>query len=484
MQNIIDFINKFAKELENANTIEKLHKIQDKYNIDICEKDFLIHTKAYNKIFFKNLLLKLIKKTKTGIIKNHTHKTNINLNKVLKSKLFHPKELNNLFNKYPHISRNIGYIPYVFLKNIKNKNKNEIAAKIFDLCSSYSFDLMIGNSEQSQSITDFENALGKIINNKVKADYIGQGHNGNVYKLTIDNKEFVYKCFFTFNNNDDYLHGKNTEPQYAYYTSIYEKNRFAKFYFGKVCSKYDFDGFIVTEYIDKNSQKENKKNNILQSYYEYLSIPYLETRKIDNLIAGKIVDFGGISENQTELKNKKVRYFINLISKNINCFYKRKEIKYIWKADYKNIINIKNGINKFNNKEDFIRALDFIKKHINHFPQDLYNDLKQVSALDKSYHYLRENTFDIKSVFNKNINDIIDMLKDFKLKFQHQDCYPELNMNGYIQIDLYDNLLAVINYNYEKVLNIRIEKFINNEFIVLLCAEKADDLTDFCISEF
>ena len=40
------------------------------------------------------------------------------------------------------------------------------------------------------------------------------------------------------------------------------------------------------------------------------------------------------------------------------------------------------------------------------------------------------------------------------------------------KVKLYDNISAIINYNAKKVLNVRIEKYENNEYIVLLIAKE------------
>ena len=286
----------------------------------------------------------------------------------------------------------------------------------------------------------------------------------------------MYKCFFPYKYNAKYQHGKNAEPQFAYYATKHEEKLFAKFYFGRVCSQFDYDGFIVAEFLDKNKPQLLKKEIQLKDNCNYLSIIYTETRKIENLINNKIVDFGGILEIMPELKDKKIRYMLNLILKNINFKHEKSLIKYKWNIDAKHIKFIKNGIKKYDNVKDYIKALKIIRKYIIYFPKKLYKDLKNILTLDDNYNYNFEESLCYDTFFDSNVKKILRQLNYFQLKYDYLNCYPEMNMNGYIDVKLFDNLSAVINFNSEKVLNVRFEKKEQNEFIVLLKAQKPEEL--------
>ena len=137
MQNTIDAIENLVNQINKADSIEKLHSLEKVCELDITEREILKSEFFIKKMLLKKLFMKLFNKAEKKL-KKQNYKYNINLNKVLSRNIYQPNSLNKLLLK--SINRNIGAIPFVFLKNVENKNK--IANKIFEIFTKYSFELL------------------------------------------------------------------------------------------------------------------------------------------------------------------------------------------------------------------------------------------------------------------------------------------------------------------------------------------------------
>ncbi|MBQ4646262.1 MAG: hypothetical protein IJB79_02825 [Candidatus Gastranaerophilales bacterium] len=202
-----------------------------------------------------------------------------NLDNFLSENYIDSKTINKLLNSYPLTSRKIGEIPNDWLE--KTNNKEKATKEIFALISAF---------QHHKDTTIFENELSKILNKKASVEKLGAGNYGTAYKIEIENAiSTVLKTFhtrdFTFNEN---WHGRNIEPQVGLFANN-NSSKYVKMYFGRVCTKMQRDGFMVTQYLDENitpqktSESENSK--VMMSHSDTF---------FDNVIEGKIIDFGGI----------------------------------------------------------------------------------------------------------------------------------------------------------------------------------------------
>lgn len=462
---LIKCIDKINNNLQKTNSIEELYVFAKKYDfgieyehenaLGIMVKDF-----SAKKIYIKNLINKLIKKRKLEIIQEN-NKKQINLSRILKNKLIHSDNLNNILLKYPNLDRYIGNLPAVFFINIPEKKRNAVQNRIFKILSEFA---MFYNVNINYSLSDCAkicNELKTIINQKVEFEFIGFGCNGNGFKLNVGNKSFFYKAFFPLKYSEGEKHCRCAEPQYAIYAAKQQPQNFARFYCGKVCSQYDFDGFILCEFIEDNS---NVKFNHIGCKLNYL---YINDFKKINIINNKIVDFGGVYEQHPLLKNKKyrklMRFFINHI-----CYQNDKNINLItWKISKNNCTIIKNYLKKINDKKALNGILDLIDKSFDSFTSELKEKILNMNNYEEIEYSDRLST---EELLNNNLNTIIQTLKKHELRYKTKvDASCNFNQLGYIIYELQDKKFLSYFFNENnQIKRIKLEQLENKNFTQII----------------
>ncbi len=202
-----------------------------------------------------------------------------NLSEFLSQNYIDAITLNKLLNSYPLTSRNIGEIPTDWLDKAqdKTKAKKEIYEAIFAF-------------QRHKDEVCLANDLTRILNKKVNVEKLSSGAFGTGYKIEIENAiTTALKIFkpknYTYGKS---WHGRNIEPQIALLANN-NSNKFVKMYFGCVCSKMQKDGFIITQFLDNQTVVEQTHPNEKRKY----KIELHDCNE-NNLIKGKIIDFGAI----------------------------------------------------------------------------------------------------------------------------------------------------------------------------------------------
>lgn len=202
-----------------------------------------------------------------------------NLSEFLSQNYINAITLDKLLNSYPLTSRNIGEIPADWLDKVRDKTKaqKEIYEAIF----------AFQHHKDEKSLAD---DLTRILNKKTNVKKLNSGAFGTGYKIEIENAiTTALKIFkpknYTYGKS---WHGRNIEPQVALLVNN-NSDKFVKMYFGCVCSKMQRDGFIVTQFLDNQTAAEQTHPSEKRKYKIELH-DYNE----NNLIKGKIIDFGAI----------------------------------------------------------------------------------------------------------------------------------------------------------------------------------------------
>ena len=133
--------------------------------------------------------------------------------------------------------------------------------------------------------------MSKILNKTVKVKRLGNGSYGTGYKISISGAidtclKIYYKSTKPYTYN---VHGQHIEPQTAVFVNE-QSNDFVKMFFGKLSPIGQQDGFIVTQFISKNTKPIQTGNSS-----KYI----ITTKDADiqmgcNSKNGKIIDFGAV----------------------------------------------------------------------------------------------------------------------------------------------------------------------------------------------
>ena len=203
-----------------------------------------------------------------------------NLTDFLSHNYVNADSLTNLLTIYPNTKREVGELPKGWTDNIPEKDKPEKIKEIYDAILDF---------ENSQDITKLKNRLENILSKSVEINFIKRGTFALAYKISVEGeKDTCLKIFHTESIPLKNIHGMRIEPQLGFLLNNYS-NDFVKIYFGKVAGDYNNDGFLVTQYLDKNTIPETSL--ITEEGYIFVSNDVDEN---NNITHGKIIDFGDI----------------------------------------------------------------------------------------------------------------------------------------------------------------------------------------------
>lgn len=248
------------------------------------------------------------------------------LTRYLKSHWVDAPQLVRILEEYPDVSRNIGSPPKGWLDNVPEGKRKETVLAIFDTCAEFSSKISPFYEEDAEFqplVEEFEGRLCETLGKKVKVKYITKGTVGNVFSIEADDKKYVIKSFRKDAGTGN-GHGRSEEPQKAIFVKNNErKSRFAEFYFGRVATREEQDGFIVTEYVDQQKRTGKK------SPYD---MPYITSNDSNaaNLIGTKGVDFGDLSIDKG-LIDPKVRKHARILTQLLETKKQEEVLRYIKK---------------------------------------------------------------------------------------------------------------------------------------------------------
>lgn len=239
---------------------------------------------------------------------HHSDNTEI-LKKFASSDLRTPLQAESLLEKYPQTSRFMGSVPYSWLKNIKKEDIPDYTKLIFDLFADFAKNMHCRRDDSplnyKKQMQEYSLKLEALIGVETKIEYLGEGTIGRTYKLSVGEENYVVKTFFANPVKFGYYtrHGKGAEILSAVYAKYNApKGYFADFYFGKFARNDDFDGFMVTKYIDYDNAKTSYvKNMILERLIEQPI--YCGNLVNNNSVLDTVVDYGevrkgGLSNNR------------------------------------------------------------------------------------------------------------------------------------------------------------------------------------------
>lgn len=448
------------KDLESLS--EEILKIDVRIIVD--EKKRVSNLRTH----IKNSLCKALMEREKSLCKGKIIK--LSLTNLFSKKLFNGREINKL--PLTRHSRTIGTIPYVFIEKSINSKKTSI--EIFDLLSEYSmklnydFEFKVQTFEGEKeflllNIKQFEKDLAKITGQKVKLEFIGSGFNGNGFKLTIANKVFCYKTFYIYNPDDapnTCCHGTLAEAQMALFASKNSrKGQFSKFYFGKVGYKYNIDSFVVTEFVDKNNNR-NKNNRF---YIDHITTMDSNPR---NRVNGKIVDFGATKIGIPELSDKQLQQMVRIICNSMYMYFDQSKISYHWFLNKNNINQLKKYLVNIDPKL-YQKAFEIILTYSVGMPLDMQKFFKNLKSEQLENNIVFEEVLNTKHLFTTNIEELKFNVELFNILKTETPPMPIFNSAGYIIIDLYNDYQAVCFYR-ENIEKIRIEKLEGEEFRTIL----------------
>ena len=461
-------IEKFLEDIDN---IDKFYKAFDEVNeIDIIDDETNCIS---NKIILcKNFLLNILKTKKKNFSSIKENKK-LNLQTLLSKKLVTGNRIIEVLEKFPDTNRNIGSIPQDFFKEIAAQNHKKFSLELYETLAKYSlilnYDYTCNEGDEDYfECRDYElaNELTRLLKQKVSVKYSGHGSNGNGFKLSFNNKTYFYKVFYLHNKTDKISiekHGSNAEIPFAYYANKKgRKGQFAKFYFGRLSSKYERDCFMITEYLEKRESKNTEKLHI-----DYITIHPNEYRRFDNKINGKIVDFGGLIESDIEeLKNPAMRKLIRVILKHINYHFDSNIFETRWDINKRNLDSLKKYIFSKADYNLYLRAVEIIKTSFHNMPQAILNTLTN----------LKNETIPVKiidtllpqHIITLRLESLLRNLYHYNIKIKTRQ-EAQCGMLGYLIIDLNNNKHAIVRFDIDNnIQEIRFEQIAAGKIDILL----------------
>lgn len=230
------------------------------------------------------------------------------LTSYCKNDLMSARHIEAVIKNCPSTSRYVGSLPYQWLKDVPYDKRSEFSKKIFDLFSKFAKNMKIGTNSESETLDEhymnlFCRDFFEITHKKPKLSKLGSGTIGRTFKFDVDNESYVIKTFYTGQTGYGYYstHGKGTEILSALYVDKnYPKNDYAKFYFGKFARRNDYDGFMVTKYINSKNAHVKTDKITVADYFKIQRVNNDDSLGYENRILDTIIDYGGISKPDTQ----------------------------------------------------------------------------------------------------------------------------------------------------------------------------------------
>ena len=189
------------------------------------------------------------------------------------------ESLRELLIAHPLTRREVGKVPNEWFTNVWNKE--ETTKQIYKAIKSF---------QGRRNIKEFEKELTSLLNKEVKVEMLGKGLYGSGYKISIAGCKPV--CLKLFHLNREYTPIKDNGVEFEVQAGLFlnkHSNQFVHMHFGKVAAYPMRDGFLVTQFIDENTQAIKNSYPSGQYYITY------GDRKPENRINGTIIDYGGVS---------------------------------------------------------------------------------------------------------------------------------------------------------------------------------------------
>ena len=146
--------------------------------------------------------------------------------------------------------------------------------------------------------------LGKIIQKECFIELLNNGMYGFAFKIITDDEEFILKTYRPDALSILGRHGKTMDTaNTAHLSSSMKPSQCARFYMGKIVEGSDPEGYSLNGFVKPNPDKQAAKdremwfrdNKLSSSKYVFTDLVEIGSEIMDdNLIDGKLIDFGGV----------------------------------------------------------------------------------------------------------------------------------------------------------------------------------------------
>lgn len=329
--------------------------------------------------------------------------------------------LNKYLQAYPQTNRNLGTLPYDWLKSFPTNERKNVTIQVQDLFASFSKDTsnIAGYGQYSgwsfvdcqqfeQGYKNLVRSLKEILKRKdIKIKYAGSGALKNCHRLDIGKYSYALSSFrdetaakIGFGGYYKPCHGRGYEPQNA--LTAYKRasqGRWTKPFMIRISDSQDKGGYILSKFVDK---QQKTKFGIFQKKCDY----FINADESDDIINNINTDIGGCFVNESYIKDSVVRhakkYFAKMLDNNIELceqLYATKVQKYLLEQKQQGL--------------DILSPeyMDILKTKLN--SQELSLAIKQIKSLRKiriqkeKLQKLDANKFEkVKSLLEKDIKSV------------------------------------------------------------------------------
>lgn len=146
--------------------------------------------------------------------------------------------------------------------------------------------------------------LDKIIQKECSIEFLNNGMYGFAFKIKTDDEEFILKTYRPDALSILGRHGKTTDTaNAAHLSSSMKPTQCARFYMGKIIEGKNPEGYSLSGFVKPNPDKQAAKdremwfrdNKLTSSKYVFTDLAEIDSEIMDdNLIDGKLIDFGGV----------------------------------------------------------------------------------------------------------------------------------------------------------------------------------------------
>ncbi|OGH94550.1 MAG: hypothetical protein A2039_07995 [Candidatus Melainabacteria bacterium GWA2_34_9] len=280
---------------------------------------------------------------------------------------------------HPKSRRFVGNLPPDWIDQIPKGKRKETVQQIQDLFSGLAEKLYSPQgtrvNKDETFVVDFLSQLKQSLGLDTEIKYIHAGDIGKAYKLKVGDKKYVFKAFHS-DMNPDYAksNGEIFEPARAPYANKKGCKSFVDFYFGRIGTHDNHDGFMLTKFETSNQKftpgEEIKRLlRMLKSRVVTADISIKSTPQIPddlNIIGLKAIDLGDLT----------------LLSQNLHKALKKtaKDIEKYYFNTKKNLTNKEVILNQINDIRQIFGCF-CINRYVE---ENLQNTLRRLTELLKT----------------------------------------------------------------------------------------------------
>ena len=316
------------------------------------------------------------------------------LDKLLQSKLVKAQSIKKIFSEDPSISRLVGKLPPQWGKKLASQEGLlEVDECLTRFAKEFSRRCSRGNSIEALPL---EQELSAILKIPVKVKPIGGGKFGYAYKITVDGKDYVLKCFYGFRNNsaDDLIgQGNYSELAGAVFATKRDPKHFTSFHMGKFGDA--DDGYLLTDFVGNGRKKSiEERMRIPFSFKTSIAKVISGDPNPSNMINGKCIDFGML---ETSCFNELSKLEYRILEKVMSALDSNSEKELL------SIIKRYGSIPEFKKVQEVVRSI--VKRKFIVHPEDFYSRKELFNVLGINYRPSVKEFSDL-PIWSINTNDL------------------------------------------------------------------------------